>query len=300
MDFSDWGHMMLHEAAAGDTADYEQKIDWLLAQDYWPMSYELSFSQPQRQCRGLSATGPDLVARLLFLQQRGFYLRQNTARDLMTGQQDEPAALAFMLDEAGLHHTRNPEISAFVAVMTVNSHELADAAGSNGRLESLRLLHQRGWLTPERISAEQLVGACANAGQRTTTAWVIDTLCGGGTGQHPYTEELFAAAAELGSVPLLQQLRERGCPWDEWAWEAAAESGCEALLQWLRDEGCPRPVSCGKLHVGQTAWLLRTWARLCRRVLSFASAPVSFSDAVHPSPYPCRIMRRNCFTCAYV
>ncbi|KAG2484940.1 hypothetical protein HYH03_016326 [Edaphochlamys debaryana] len=50
---------------------------------------------------------------------------------------------------------------------------------------------------------------------------------------------VLATAAHSGSVPLLQALRARGCPWDHQAWAAAADSGSVPALEWLREGGCP-------------------------------------------------------------
>ena len=186
-------------------------------------------------CRGPSASGSGLIARLRFLQQRGFRLGCDTASYCMTGRHDELAALAFMLDEAG------PPAEP-------NAQHVADTACSYSRLDSLQLLLQRGWLAPEFVVVQDdfvadLLSACTGLGQQTTGAWLLGNLCCDGPGQHPHTAELFADAAQLGSVPLLQQLRQRGCPWDATVWGKVVYAGSEALLQWLHDEGCPRPVS---------------------------------------------------------
>ncbi len=174
-------------------------------------------------------SGPGLVAWLIFRQQRGFQLGRRTAQYLMTGMRDEPAALAFVLDEESLQPGG------------CTAESLAIAACRYGRMDSL-LLHERGWLVPDHIEAALLLRICAAGKQPATAVWLVDNLCGGGPSQHPDTEELFAAAADVGSVPLLRQLRERGCPWDASAWQLAVFSGCVALLRWLHNEGCPRPV----------------------------------------------------------
>ena len=168
----------------------------------------------------------------------------------MTGTQDEPAALAFMLDEAGLQPGGR------------TAEEVANAVCHHGRMGSLQLLHERSWLVPQHLGAAQLLRDCGLGGHPAVATWLLNNVCGGGPGQHPYTAELFAAAAQLGSVPLLQQLRERGCPWDPSVWQAAVYSGCAALLQWLHDEGCPRPVSSGALcaGAGTACTCARTWA----------------------------------------
>jgi hypothetical protein len=229
---------MLDFAALGNTEDYEQKIDWLLGLGYRPRQFDAAFfrwgSTELSECRGPSVSGPALVARLRFLQQRGFPMRHDVARYVLSGKQDEPAAIAYLIDEVGLQ----PGASA---------SSVAEGAFIYGRLCSLQLLHQRGWLAPGLVFLTYMLSFDGCRDYETTAAWLLDNLCGPGPGKHPCTAELFAAAAQLGSVPLLQQLRERGCPWDARTWGAAARSGCGALLQWLHDAGCPRPVSCAAL-----------------------------------------------------
>jgi hypothetical protein len=290
------GASVLQRAAWGHTADYQEKVDWLLSLGYRPGEEELlSPVWPLRLCRGPSASGPALVARLCFMQQRGFRLGVDAALYLLTGTCDEPAALAFMLDEAGLQPDDD-------TAMYIASSACCDAS-----LRSLRLLHQRGWLTPVRMYSyqlllqavkngqlraatwvfetlgggwmepvipghiERLVGACARGDRLAVASWLIDNVCGNGPGKHPYTAELFAAAAQLGSVPLLQQLRERHCPWDATAWQGAVRSGCEAVLQWLHDEGCPRPVSSTE----RTAACTLVMPGPCFDVVVLASAPLT-------------------------
>ncbi len=200
----------------------------------------------------------------------------------MTGNQDEPAALAFMLDEAGLQ----PDDGGAQVV--------AEAACRHGRIGSLQLLLERGWLLPQHVCAAVLLRACAVGAHRATAAWLLDTLVGDAPGEHPYTEDVFAAAAQLGSVPLLQQLRERGCPCDEFAWDGAAAAGCAALLQWLHDEGCPMPVSFGAVRVRRKPYAacccartsaLRQWQAGALRIFAdsrrFASVSLRMVAAVH-------------------
>jgi hypothetical protein len=79
--------------------------------------------------------------------------------------------------------------------------------------------------------------------------WIGEHLTGEGAheGQrHPLTAEVFDKATRFNSVPLLQQLRQRGCPWNETAWDVAVEGGCVAVLAWLHQAGCPKTVSHGR------------------------------------------------------
>ncbi len=234
---ADVGHDMLHRSAWAHTPDYPQKIDWLLSLGYQPRGCDVfKYADNLNQCQGPSASGAGLVARLRFL--RGFHLGACTAHNLMTGKQDEPAALVIMFDEVALQ------------LDSGTAQDVAVAVCRHGRMGSLQLLHERGWLAPQYARAAWLLRACAKQGQQATAAWLVGNLCGGGPSQHPCTAELFAGAAELSSVPLLQQLRERGCLWSASACQAAVHSGCEAVLQWLHDEGYPGPVSFGALRRG--------------------------------------------------
>ncbi len=102
--------------------------------------------------------------------------------------------------------------------------------------------------------------------------WLVEHLAGEGVPEeqrHPLTTEVFREAARTGDLPLLQRLRQHGCPWDSAAWEGAVEggceaasihpsqpctyafpgavqegaveAGCEAVLEWLHEAGCPLP-----------------------------------------------------------
>lgn len=235
---------MLSMAAQGHTADYQEKIDWLLSfgaegdpeapPDPWDYNWD-SLST----CRGPHGSGASLVNRLRFLHQRRFKLGNATMIHLMTGQQDELEALAFMLDEVGLQARGS-------ATMVANE------ACQRGRLGSLQLLQKRGWLQPTDGDLLNFLVCCSNVGQSAIAAWLLDTFYGNGPGQHPLRGEVLARVAGLGSVPLLQQLRERGCPWGEPArtetWVAAVYAGCVALLEWLDTQSCPRPVSWAHLR----------------------------------------------------
>ena len=42
-----------------------------------------------------------------------------------------------------------------------------------------------------------------------------------------------------GNIELLQYVRKRGCPWNEWACNAAAQNGHLECLKYLHEKGCP-------------------------------------------------------------
>ncbi|KXZ51821.1 hypothetical protein GPECTOR_11g261 [Gonium pectorale] len=105
----------------------------------------------------------------------------------------------------------------------------AEAAAWRGHLHVLKALHSSGHEFEVRIP----IHAAARSGHLHVVAWLVEELGA------PLDEELFAAAAESGSVELLIWLRERGCPWGESVFTAAAKSGCIAAAEWLAERGCP-------------------------------------------------------------
>jgi hypothetical protein len=78
----------------------------------------------------------------------------------------------------------------------------------------------------------------AEGGHQRLAAWLAARAPPG----PPLSAALFEAAAGLGCLPLLRDLRARGCEWGEGVWEGAAAGGCAAALEWLHEAGCPKPV----------------------------------------------------------
>ena len=56
--------------------------------------------------------------------------------------------------------------------------------------------------------------------------------------EDPYCPEIESAAGD-GNLRRLRHLRERGCPWDDWACSEAAEHGHLECLKYLHENGCP-------------------------------------------------------------
>jgi hypothetical protein len=70
-----------------------------------------------------------------------------------------------------------------------------------------------------------------------------------------------AMAAYGGQLAVLQQARQRGCPWDETKCSEAAGSGHLGVLQWARQHGCPWDAdTCIEAACGGHLNVLR-WAR---------------------------------------
>jgi len=74
-------------------------------------------------------------------------------------------------------------------------------------------------------------------------------------------EELAAAAAGAGHLPMLQWLRTRGCPWNASTLAHAAAGGHREVLEWAIAQGCPRDArACaGAASAGDLATL--RWLR---------------------------------------
>jgi hypothetical protein len=124
----------------------------------------------------------------------------------------------------------------------------AEEAAARGRIACLQLLSQRVGLAPGCVELAPLLRSelLIFSGRKLRTAvWLVEQLTGEGVPEaqrHPLTAKVFAEAARSGGLPLLQLLRQRGCPWDETAWKEAAYGGCGAVLEWLHEAGCPKPV----------------------------------------------------------
>jgi hypothetical protein len=180
-------------------------------------------------------TGPGLTSRLAWLKDKGFPINLDDAL-YFTRDSDELPALEWLIGatDAG---PGAPFADA-----------LASKGAAKGLLASMERLLQRGWLAPGAVQLVELVKAAAGTGLAgvPTIVWLVHHLTGEGVPEaqrHPLTAEVFAAAAQVGSLQLLQLLREAGCPWDESVWEGAAQGGCAALLEWLHAACCPKPVS---------------------------------------------------------
>ncbi len=194
-----------------------------------------------------------LAARFAWLVERGF--PANLAIALFSNiceVADEPEAFAVLLDAMPERQPRS------------NVKRFVKEACTYRRQGCLQLLLGRGQLCASRKSLPDLLeyatGHTAPVAQRDlsfflsftghtagadTALWLVEHLTGEGVpeAQWPWlTAEVFAAATRAGSEPLLQLLRERGCPMDAAAWNGAAIGGCRAVLEWLHEAGCPKPV----------------------------------------------------------
>ena len=185
--------------------------------------------------QGTDTTGAGLASRLLWLQECGFGLRAEDVAQIVCAAGDEAEALSLLLGA----QPSVEEVSVW-----------ARAAVQHHRTACLEELLQRGGLAVGLVHLEHLLTLAADThfGQQLkpgTAMWLVEQLTGEGVPEaqrHCLTANVFAAAARFGHLPLLQLLRQRGCPWDETAWEGAAKGGCVAVLEWLHEAGCPKPV----------------------------------------------------------
>lgn len=154
-----------------------------------------------------------------------------------------------------------------------------EKAAQNGQLGVLRWAddHIRPWMrVPISISA-------ARGGHLGVLQWLYDTKeCkfvagtagGAAAGGHlqvlkwlhvelnvPVNLFVMDAAASSGSLPLVQFLRSRGCPWGGSVCASAVKGGHFKLLHWLFDNGCPLDASvCSAAAEGGCLDVL-IWAR---------------------------------------
>ncbi|KXZ44917.1 hypothetical protein GPECTOR_61g870 [Gonium pectorale] len=162
---------------------------------------------------------------------RGYALSVNAVKTVASAGNVE--AVEFLLEKVPA-----PREAALKARVTT-------AAAAGGHLAVLQLLSAKGWSVTARRAARAAVAA-VKGGHKHVLIWLIERF--GLPAVRPCVR-LFNAAAQSGSVELLQQLREHGCPWNKSSYLAAAEGGCEAALEWLVEQGCPFPASGGPYSV---------------------------------------------------
>jgi hypothetical protein len=183
-----------------------------------------------------------------------------------------------------------------VAVGCVADEETCLVAAANGHLEVLQWTHAHGCPWDCHVTEEAMVGGhlallkwarandcpwnpaahlkVANWQHAEVVRWAVENGCpvdyhalacreaARWLLENGHVDADAAAcymAANVGDLPLLQWIRDRGCPWDPGVLYSAALGGRLDVLQWARAEGCDWP---GALHVqlGETEmiqWLVR-------------------------------------------
>ncbi|KAG2484942.1 hypothetical protein HYH03_016328 [Edaphochlamys debaryana] len=221
----------LAAAAGSPTQDWLAKVEFLEARGCPRTSASAEKAAQQR----------DALARLRALQARGYRRVPGGVGGIGRGRErasgsvfgstvcsaaagaGNTEALEWLLAPAG-------EGGAGGGGARADAYAARDAA-ANGHRSCLEVLVR----SRARMRGGLVVRAAARAGRLDLVEWILDHLPGGVA----LDADVLATAAHSGSVPLLQALRARGCPWDHHAWAAAADSGSVPALEWLREGGCP-------------------------------------------------------------
>jgi len=115
-----------------------------------------------------------------------------------------------------------------------------------------RLLRWSGMTAASPITlADYMIECAAASGSVVTVNMILHKWCDG------LYEELAAAAAGAGHLPMLQWLRIQHCPWDGSTLAYAAAGGHREVLEWAIAQGCPRDArACaGAASAGDSATL---------------------------------------------
>ncbi|KXZ49728.1 hypothetical protein GPECTOR_20g585 [Gonium pectorale] len=246
-------------AACSLTPDWTAKVEWLEAQGCHRSSYTTM----------VAAQRPDAVTRVAWMRDRGYPVDRLAVE--VVAASGNMAALQYLLAE----------------VPPAAGSSAGAAASGGGHLAALQALHGAGW----EVGARGAGLAAARGGHAHVLAWLVEAL---GTEAVVLDAELFAAAAESGSVGLLVELRERGCPWDARALAGVARSGCEAALEWLVERGCPMEASQDAYIAACRNADLATLCCLRRLGVPWGSfGEVSWSALPQPQPPLLRWLRQE-------
>ncbi|PNH12964.1 hypothetical protein TSOC_000010 [Tetrabaena socialis] len=201
---------LLASAAGSCTTDWLAKAEWLEARGY---------SWTEEAC-ARAAGAPDALARLVWLRQRGCPVDSGAA--VSAARQGDVGALRYLLGQRGC------ALRTLPAAMW--------AAAKRGQVAAMQALHDRGVR-----GNEDMLRLAASRGHTRAVAWLAKAL---GVAS-ALTPELFASAAESGSIGLLAWLRGKGCLWGADVLAVAAAEGSEEQLEWLAAQGCPMGVGTG-------------------------------------------------------
>jgi hypothetical protein len=212
-----------------------------------------------RRPRAGTDTQPDeqLVERLTWLLGKGFRLGFQTAEWLLWRTGGRPRALGLCLAAMQRAAEERPDIqtACSLCLAAESIMPLSLLAAEKGRLGCQQLLHARGFLAARNVTLGALLAAAARKQRGQVALWLASKLLqqplagkaaatehvAGGTLADRVVQrrqfaaelsaDLFAEAAHVGSVPLLQLLRQHGCGWDACVWRFAATSGCVELIE---------------------------------------------------------------------
>ncbi|KAG2492094.1 hypothetical protein HYH03_009588 [Edaphochlamys debaryana] len=295
----------LAAALAAPTADWAEKVAWLMEQCEGFMPPPLAFVRAARL--------PHAVERFDWLLARGVQPTAEGVHPLRVAiEQGDESAVRWLLDHGcrtGPYDASAVQIAAergHVAVLkalaTAGCLGPAACAASSAPGESASPATALGEATVSASASPQEDGTAAGGGADTVHAlvgpelalaaarggslevltWLVQAF--GKEALGGLTPELFCAAAASGSVEVMAWLAEHmGRTWrDERAWFAAAASGCEAALGWLADRGCPRPADGRPYVEAAHQGDLRTLAVLRHRI----GLPFGDGDRANLVPNP--------------
>ncbi|KXZ42675.1 hypothetical protein GPECTOR_125g508 [Gonium pectorale] len=258
------GAATLAAAAGSPTPDWAAKVEWLEAQG-------CARSAEALEAAAACADEADAAARLVWLWGRGYPIGELAVMQAVKA--GNVTALAFLLD---LLPAQLVQARRFVTV---------DAARV-GHLPALWALINAGWplASPHAAASE-----AARGGHLHVVVWLVEWQ--GAAGVRFEDKNLFAAAAESGSVELLAWLRGRGCPWDYRAFTEAAKAGSADALEWLAEQGCPMPGDGRPYDAACRNGDLATLRCLQRLGLPWGRAGAVITAAVSSSKRPPAILR---------
>ncbi len=217
-----------------------------------------------------AAKGPDGLARVLWLQQRGVVLKQAMGRLLEDVRQEEaectvgqartlqyvmqphphaPALSAEQLEQLGrglrcaaVASGSIPLVEELRQAGTVFDHRAYYDAGRTGGTEMTRWLATEAQVSAKEVMLEHVSSTWprGTSVRRRQLLEVVQLLVGAGAGADGSdVQEVVHQAAAQGNLPLVQFLAQHleqqlgQQPYWQHAIQGAAEGGCEALLEWL-------------------------------------------------------------------
>jgi hypothetical protein len=216
---------VLFQAVLSLTPDWADKAAWLLDERGYPAAVHADWTRQAAPAMGR----PDAVQRLAWLRGRGL-LAPPLVDSLLDGAvcAGNTAALPELLDSGA----------------TAGAMRVLGAA-NKGQLGVLQLLHARGSLLADGMTAAGLMYAAAQGGHVPVLDWLQATLYPAGLpppGEHPLTPSTFNVATGSTSLPAMRWLAERGCPRNPSCWCAVGEASVE-VVEYLAELGCPFGVS---------------------------------------------------------
>ncbi|GLC38374.1 hypothetical protein PLESTF_001711700 [Pleodorina starrii] len=225
--------LVLAAAAGSPTPDWCDKVEWLETQP--------GYQRGPSAAAAAAAARADGMERLAWLRQRGYEMHPKAfepATFAAAGRQGNIDVVRHLLTELALYHL---------------AQHAAEAAAEAGQLDFLRALHDLCQLSSDEGLAVAV--HAARAGHQHVVAWAVEALGLDLAGCVEQQQELLAAAAESGSLELLdwvwacggpqrqqqQQQQQLQARRSHRGLEGAVKGGCRAALEWMADHGFLEP-----------------------------------------------------------